>query len=216
MQAVLRKVIRGLREPRYAYAALRSRLRGGIFKVWCRLFRRRVSIGRGLILEGKLKIRGPGRVIIGNNVIVGMLVTPFTYAPEAAIEIGDGVYLNGTRFGCKDRIRVGLRSILAECRIVDWDFHSTHPDHRHDAEYIGGAPITIEENVWITADCMILKGATIGCGSTIGPNSVCEATFLPTRSPVAILLLCMATRAEAGVDYLAPQYHESRMPIPRC
>jgi len=132
-----------------------------------------------LILDGKLIIRGPGRVVIGDNVVIGMSVTPFTYAPEASIEIGDGVYLNGTRFGCKKRIRVGARSILAECRIVDWDFHSSHPDHRNDPEYIRGAPVTIEENVWITPDCVILKGTTIGRDSTIGPNSVVRDDIPP-------------------------------------
>jgi acetyltransferase-like isoleucine patch superfamily enzyme len=132
-----------------------------------------------LILNGKLKIRGPGRVIIGDNVVIGMRVTPFTYAPEAAIEIGEGVYLNGTRFGCKESIRVGARSILAECRILDWDFHSSHPEHRNDPEYIRSAPVTIEENVWITVDCVILKGTTIGQNSTIGPNSVVRENIPP-------------------------------------
>jgi acetyltransferase-like isoleucine patch superfamily enzyme len=154
-------------------------LRGLIFKFWCRLFRPRVSIGRGFILDGKLKIRGPGRVIIGDNVVIGMSVTPFTYAQNAVIEIGNGAYLNGTRFGCKERIRVGSQSILAECRVMDWDFHSTNPDHRNDPEYIRAAPVTIEENVWITTDCTILKGTTIGYNSTIGANSVVRNDIPP-------------------------------------
>ena len=179
MQAGFHQIVRGLRQPRHAFSAVRARLRGRIFKLWCRLCRPRISIGRGLILNGKLKIRGPGRVIIGDNVVVGMHVTPFTYAPEAAIEIGDGVYLNGTRFGCKESIRVGARSVLAECRILDWDFHSSHPEHRNDPEYIRGAPVMIEENVWITVDCVILKGTTIGHNSTIGPNSVVRDDIPP-------------------------------------
>jgi len=179
MGALLGKIGRGVRQPGKAFSAVRARMRGEIFKIWCLVRRRRVSIGRRLILDGKLKIRGPGRVIIGDNVMIGMSVTPFTYAPEAVIEIGDGVYLNGTRFGCKKRIRVGARSILAECRITDWDFHSTHPDHRNDPDYIRGAPITIGENVWITADCTILKGTTIGRDSTVGPNSVVRDDIPP-------------------------------------
>ncbi len=113
MQAGFDQIVRGLRQPRHAFSAVRARLRGRIFKLWCRLCRPRISIGRGLILNGKLKIRGPGRVIIGDNVVIGMRVTPFTYAPEAAIEIGDGVYLNGTRFGCRESIRVGAPLYLA-------------------------------------------------------------------------------------------------------
>src|SRR5690349_14956150 len=127
MSSLWIKVRRGLRNPSAAWYALRIRLRGTLFKLWCRMFRPRITIGRNLILGGKLKIRGPGRVIIGDNVTIGMVVTPYTYSPEAEIRIGDEVFLNGTRFGCKDRIEIGSRCILAECRILDYDFHSTDP-----------------------------------------------------------------------------------------
>jgi acetyltransferase-like isoleucine patch superfamily enzyme len=62
---------------------------------------------------------------------------------------------------------------------MDWDFHSTHPDHRNDPEYIRGAPVTIAENVWITTDCTVLKGTTIGHNSTIGVNSVVRNDIPP-------------------------------------
>jgi acetyltransferase-like isoleucine patch superfamily enzyme len=96
-----------------------------------------------------------------------MLVTPYTHSPGAVIEIGNNVFLNGTRFGCNERIYVGSRSILADCRITDYDFHSTNPNHRNDPEFIKGAPVTIGENVWIAAACFIHKGVTIGSNSTI-------------------------------------------------
>ena len=118
-------------------------------------------------------------MIIGDNVMIDMLVTPFTYSREAVIEIGDGVFLNGTRFSCTQAIRVGSRSILAECRIGDSDFHSSDPDHRADPEYIRSAPVIIEENVWITVGCVILKGSRIGRNSTITPNSVVRGEIPP-------------------------------------
>ncbi len=172
MSSAWTKVRRGLSNPDAAWDAVRSRVRGRLFSVYCRLFRPRISIGRNLILGGKLKVRGPGRVIIGDNVIVGMLVTPYTYSPNAIIRIGDEVFLNGTRFGCKEGIEIGARSILSECRILDYDFHSVDPDHRNDPEYIKGSPITIGENVWITVQCVVQKGVTIGRNSTITANSV--------------------------------------------
>lgn len=143
-----------------------------MFTLWCRLFRPRVKVGRNLILYGRLKIRGPGQVIIGDHVQIGMMVTPYTHAPEAVITIGDGAFINGTRFGCKERIEVGARSILAECRITDYDYHSVDPNHRNDPAYVKSSPVTIGENVWITMQCIVLKGVTIGNGSTIAANSV--------------------------------------------
>jgi acetyltransferase-like isoleucine patch superfamily enzyme len=177
--ATVDKSRKALRDPSAAFTALRARLRGQVFTVWCRLFRPRVSIGKRLALQGALIIRGKGRVVIGNNVVVGMKVTPFTYEPGAVIEIGDNVFLNGTRFGCKTSIRIGSRSILAECRISDYDFHSTDPEHRNDPEYIRSSPVNIEENVWVTAGCVILKGATIGRNSTVSCNSVVRGYIPP-------------------------------------
>lgn len=173
------KLIRGIQDPRRAWNAIRGRLRGHAFKLWCSLFRPRIQIGRNLILDGKLKIRGPGRVIFGNNVVVSMAVTPYTYASDAVIEIGDKVFLNGTRFSCKHRVRVGSGSILAECRITDYDFHSTNPHHRNDDAYIRGAPVTIEENVWIAVDCIVQKGVTVGRNSTVAALSLVRSDIPP-------------------------------------
>lgn len=169
---VYEKIRRGLKNPGDAFQAVRGRLRGALFTLWCRLFHPRIQIGRNLILNGKLKIRGPGRVIIGDDVNIGMLVTPYTYDPDAVIRIGDEAFLNGTRFGCKKRIDIGSRCILAECRILDYDFHSVDPRHRNDPEFIKGSPVTIGENVWITVQCIVQKGVTIGRNCTITANSV--------------------------------------------
>jgi acetyltransferase-like isoleucine patch superfamily enzyme len=173
------KVSRGLRNPRSTWGTVRALGRGRLFKLWCTLFRPRVQIGRNLILDGKLKIRGPGRVIIGDNVNIGMVVTPYTHSTAAVIRVGDRTFLNGTRFGCKERIDVGARCILAECRVLDYDFHSTDPNHRNDPAYIKSSPVTIGENVWITLQCIVQKGVTIGRNSTITASSVVRADVPP-------------------------------------
>lgn len=204
MSSLWGKVRRGLGNPGAAWSAVRIRLRGMLFKLWCRLFRPRVSIGRNLILGGKLKIRGPGRVIIGDNVTIGMVVTPYTYSTEAEIRIGDDVFLNGTRFGCKHRIEIGSRSILAECRILDYDFHSTDPEHRNDPEYIKSSPIAIGENVWITLQCIVQKGVTIGRDSTITPNSVVRsdipAATIAGGNPAVVLRTLGAPDRDANAS----------------
>jgi acetyltransferase-like isoleucine patch superfamily enzyme len=87
---------------------------------------------------------------------------------------------NGARFGCKQRVEIGAHSIIAECRISDYDFHSVNPEHRDNPAYIGCRPVTIGENVWITRDCYIQKGVTIGRDSTIAPMSLVR-TGIPER-----------------------------------
>lgn len=180
VSGLIHKIQRGLGEPRAAWGAVRGRVRGRVFTWWCRAFRPRVRIGRNLFLTGRLKIRGPGSVIIGDHVNVGMTVTPYTYSRDSVIHISDHVFLNGARFGCRQRIEIGAHSIIAECRISDYDFHSVDPEHRNDPAYIKCQPVTIGENVWITRDCHIQKGVTIGRDSTIVPLSLVR-TSIPER-----------------------------------
>src|SRR6185503_20681425 len=100
---------RVLREPRVAVREGRAILKGLLCRAWCRLLRRRFRAGRNLRIDGRLILRGPGTVILGDNVRIGMTVTPWTYAPEAVITIGNDSFVNGTSFGCALEVRIGSR-----------------------------------------------------------------------------------------------------------
>jgi acetyltransferase-like isoleucine patch superfamily enzyme len=162
------KIRKGVTRPRTSLAYLH----GYLYRLFYLVTKRSVSIGRNLKVSGTLSIKGAGRVRIGDNVQCGMRVTPWTHNENAEIIIGDNVFLNGTRFGCKKRIEIGDNCILADCRIMDSDFHSANPEHRNDPDYIKTAPVRIGNNVWITMNCVILRGVSIGDNCSITPNSV--------------------------------------------
>lgn len=44
---------------------------------------------------------------------------------------------------------------------------------------VQSAPVTIEDDVWIGANCQILKGVTIGARSVIGAGSVVTKSIPP-------------------------------------
>lgn len=160
-------------DPYRAYEYVKPRLKGLWYKLYFGIFKPgRVMIGRNFAVLGSIKIKGPGKVIIGNDVNCGMHVTPWTYDPDAVIRIGNNVFLNGTRFGCAKCIEIGDNCIIADCRIMDTDFHSTHPAHRHDPRFVRTSPIVIGRNVWVTANCFVLQGVRIGDNSVISVNSV--------------------------------------------
>lgn len=79
------------------------------------------------------------------------------------VTLGDQVWI-----GVGVNIVTPLHPLLAEERLVQ-----TYPDGEHDLEY--GAPITIEDGVWICS------GATITGGVTIGKNSVIAAGAVVTK-----------------------------------
>ncbi|MFH0810734.1 MAG: acyltransferase [Pseudomonadota bacterium] len=163
--------------PVGTWRTLWSLWRGWRFKVTCRLWRRRVVVGKNLRIYGKLVVRGPGRVTLGDNIVIGMTVTPWTYAPEALIDIGSNTFLNGTRFGCKQTIRIGPYGILGDARIMDTDFHSMSLN-RHDSEApVRVASVELGENVWVAAQAGILPGTIIGDNSVVGFGAVCSGSY---------------------------------------
>ena len=165
------RLMKALTNPRWAMRGVWVRVKGAYYRF--KLGRKRnVTIGQGFQVEGKVTIQGPGRVIIEDGVIFNHHVTPFTYSPEAVIHIKKGTTLIGTRFGCKANITIGEDCLVGDARIMDQDFHSIQPNHRDNPEFVRTSPVTIGDRVWITWGVVILKGVTIGEGSTITPNSV--------------------------------------------
>src|SRR5437899_9691636 len=80
-------VARTLRKPGRALRVALMLARGWWYKLWFRLRGLRFQAGRNLRASGRLRIRGPGRVVLGDNVHIDGLVTPWTYTAEAVISI---------------------------------------------------------------------------------------------------------------------------------
>jgi acetyltransferase-like isoleucine patch superfamily enzyme len=175
-----RRALRGIRTPGEFGVAVREG-RAILKGMWCRVYYRvrgiRFRTGRNLRVDGRLIIRGPGTVILGDNVRIAMTVTPWTYGVDAVISIGSDSFINGTGFGCQREIRIGARAIIGRASIMDTDFHSVEIDrHRPDAP-VRVAPVVLEDNVWVGAQAGILPGTQIGCNSVVGFGAVCAGVF---------------------------------------
>lgn len=126
---------------------------------------------------------GRGRVLIGKNVQVGVINSPFlwnTYAhieprkPNAIIQFGNDVWLNNNAVLIADSagIFIGDRTIAGyNLEIIDSDFHNLDPEKRFDQDFIS-QPVYIEENVFLGSNVKILKGVTIGKNSVVASGSV--------------------------------------------
>lgn len=147
------------------------------------LYRSRVSYGKNFITNWKTKIKGPGKVTLGNNINAwaheesNLLAT---FSPDAEISIGDNSKLNGAHIQARDNISIGNNCILASCVIVDTDIHSIHKDRTTNPKApISSKPITIKNNVWIAGRSAVLKGVTIGENSIVGFGSVVRDDIPP-------------------------------------
>ena len=180
-------VFKILRNPLKALNYGLSRLKAIYYRLVYQYFLKRAIFGKNLRVRGGLSIKGPGKVIFGDDVLIegrGHRVTPFTHSPDALIQIGSNAFINGTRFGCRQNIRIGEYAIIGDARIMDTDFHSIFPDRWRPEAKIATQPVLIEDNVWIGGATAILKGVRIGRNSVVGFGSV-VSTDVPADCVVA-------------------------------
>lgn len=148
--------------------------RGFWYKVWFRLRGRRFSAGRNFRVFGRIVLRGPGEVRIGDDAVIYGKTTPWTHSAEAQIRIGNRAIMDGVRFGCVKAITLGDGCRLAPCEILDTDFHSTRADRNTNrAAPVRVAPVVIEDNVWVAAQAALLPGTFIGRNSVVGYGAIC-------------------------------------------
>jgi len=103
-------------------------------------------------------------------------------SPDACITIGDHVGMSSPCVWIQSRLTIGNHvNIGGNCIIIDTDAHQIdylarrggkQVDETDISTTIQSAPITIEDDVWIGANCIILKGVTIGARTVIGAGSV--------------------------------------------
>ncbi|GLD99687.1 hypothetical protein PINS_up008413 [Pythium insidiosum] len=117
----------------------------------------------------------------GENVIIE---APFRCDYGYNIHLGDNVFLN---FNCvlldTCEIRIGARTLLGPGVQLYAASHPLDPEVRK-AGLEDGRPITIEEDVWIGGNAIILPGVRIGRGSVVGAGSVVTKD-VPPMSVVA-------------------------------
>lgn len=101
----------------------------------------------------------------------------------ARIFIGNDTGISGASVCAAISIQIGERCLIgADVMIVDNDFHPLNPLGRRyctDLSKIKCSPVVIEDDVFIGARSIVLKGVRIGRGAVIGAGSVVTSDVLP-------------------------------------
>lgn len=144
-----------------------------------------VVFGKNIQIPGKVSwlIRG-ARITIGDNFYLssGNGVNPIAsnlqadvyVEPGATLTIGNNVGMSSTRLWIHESARIGNNVKIGGCVLItDTDAHPMdYVARRSSNEGTKSAPVVIEDDVWVGAHCIILKGVTIGARSIIGAGSV--------------------------------------------
>jgi acetyltransferase-like isoleucine patch superfamily enzyme len=130
----------------------------------------KIIIGKKLVLCSNPKKNSIG---VFQKVIIKAL------NPESKIKIGVNVGISGATISGIS-ISIGNNVLIGSgVLITDSDAHPIHPLLRYDGSYIVTAPIIIEDDVFIGARSIILKGVTIGKGSVVGAGSIVSKDVPP-------------------------------------
>ena len=153
-----------------------------------------MQFGKNLQVYNKMYITGQrGKIVIGDDFSFtsGDGINPIfrnlhgcihTATPSSVIIIGNHVGMSAPCIWIRERLTIGNHvNIGGNCTIMDTDVHQLDylvrrgekkADPDDDSTIVQSAPVTIEDDVWIGANCQILKGVTIGARSVIGAGSV--------------------------------------------
>ncbi|MFC1546343.1 acyltransferase [bacterium] len=124
----------------------------------------KIVLGEAVVLTSNFKVNLAG---IKHKIILA--------APnkESEIIIGNNSGLSGCVIYADKSVRIGnYVNIGANTSIYDTDFHSIDYLQRRENKKAKAVPVTIEDDVWIGSNAVILKGVTIARGAVIGSNSV--------------------------------------------
>lgn len=177
---IIRKTIRRFFDkPFNILTSILAILRGTIYILYFRLFRRNVRIGFPFSVSAPVKIIGSGSVSIGRNCCVlknvfkGLVIV--THSSDSSVTIGNRCLLGGVTIRCRKRIEVGDRTMTAISLIQDYFF--VDQEKTDILMTKGGVPnskaITIGDNVWLGADSIVLGGSKIGNDSVLSAGTWC-------------------------------------------
>lgn len=143
------------------------------------------KMAKGVHIHGILRLYGKGMVSIGrgtvinsryrNNPIGGQKFTSFYTKKGAQITIGDYCGISNSALYASQSIKIGnYVKIGGDVKIYDTDFHSLDAQTRRkkDDNDFKRREVIIEDDAFIGAGSIILKGVTIGEKAIVGAGSV--------------------------------------------
>jgi acetyltransferase-like isoleucine patch superfamily enzyme len=149
----------------------------------------RTQLGKSAVIDNIQ--RNAEAITLGeNSIVLGQLLV---FAHGGKIKLGDNCFIGeNSRIWSAESISIGNRVLIShDVNVFDND---THPfdfaeRHRHFLAIasaghpkeldLGEMPVIVEDDAWIAAKAIVLKGVTIGRGAVVGAGAVVTRDVAP-------------------------------------
>lgn len=144
---------------------------------WCfTIFQKIKGLNSASTIPKSSRITWPHKLTIGKHTSIEHNVFfkyDGPYSEGKSIFIGNNVFIGANcEFNIKKKITVGNNTLIASgCKFIDHD-HGKVKYELMRIQYGPEAEITIEEDVWIGVNAIVLKGVTIGKGAVIAAGAI--------------------------------------------
>ncbi len=144
---------------------------------------RDADLGQRVRVWGRPAVSNFGRMRIADRVrlVSTIATTELVAGKNGVLDIGESAFINyGCSISASLLVKIGPHcNIGTHVIIMDSDFHRIEPERRTESPE--PLPIILEENVWLGARVIVMRGVTIGAGSVIGAGSIVTKD-IPARS----------------------------------
>jgi acetyltransferase-like isoleucine patch superfamily enzyme len=144
-----------------------------------------VRIAWPFLAYTRVSITGPGSVRLGpgcsayRNSLRGVSIV--TLSADAEVEIGPGCDLGGLAIRCRNRVKIGARSLTASALVQDALFADQHSAARTGAHALAMSPILLGNGTWFGRNACVLDGTELGDGSVIASGTLVRRVTHPGR-----------------------------------
>ncbi len=146
--------------------------------------------------ESSITIRGGGRMIVGNDVVIGEGMN--IYIDSGTLFLSNDVYCNrNLLIQCENQITVEDGSLIGwGVSIRDTDGHTLSGNVKKK-----NSEIVIGKRSWIAADCTVMKGTRISEGSIIGTKSLVLGLQMEEANCLAAGIPAKIKKKNITLDY---------------
>jgi len=175
-----RKELRQKGEPADLFTLTTLLFKSGMGVLLAKWYLRKcTSLGKLITVNQKPLIINKGVIHLGDEVRIWSNInkTKIFVDKGGTFTVGRNSRINGAHISVSQQVQIGNNVRIAPyCIIIDNDYHKID-DHFSDEGT--RQPIIIEDDVWITMNCMIMKGVRIGKGAVIAAGAVVTRDVAP-------------------------------------